>query len=791
MSKERWSCLYKDIEDLIQKVILEPETKQALLTYYKECYVKQPIINNVQYEREYLAWIYATYILERKKIENLNWDFLCYIYNVDLITILEVNRDRLLEQRELLDRAFKAVTEQNYRIGGRLCCKIICELYSHLAFDSVYEKKENILHIRKYKKLLIKELRPKAETPELNYVINHFNEGSHYSEIFQVETIGQNNERIKVNINVYTSNKFIQRVLKLWLSLFLYSELQIRDLRIFIFYFMESLGHSKELRGKITFNQETFLTQYKFYTRLAFNYYTKYSWKLRFIELLVKFYRQLIYNFENEPDTVDLSPVFKQAIMSKNFYRYFKKGYEFVYYNPLETPPKSDKVCILPNTYTLQNTYNGNNLWISMNLTDIPLEFKQDIKSYVWNSNTGIRTSVKSLVQIKKFLKVKKSYENISCIEIKDEKIFTSDFLWEYRNQLEMEIANSATLKNNLKAIRKYLNFHKNKYKVTTSDMKILSLKGLETFKGGKPLTKNDSKLIYRQFQEAEKAHKNGELYTIVFEIFMLSNLRIGEIVNLKRDCVVKREKDGKGEIYYLSKNSNQEGIYQTLSPTVMDLIQKAINITTPIVYPNHLISNYIFIESYQSDRIKHNKRINFSWYFKKIISSIHSQLEVKNYVPYNIRHTFIDNIYKEGIKEDLSINEIALLTGNSYKTANQYYRKRHDIELYVEAMSKVIFSDVDIHGNILVGEKKANQNIVKNNLGNCRKDSCVFEIGECLLCKHFVTFTNRIPAFENLIEHYNIEIENTNNQLEIKELNVQKKLLSRYLVEMYKIQLS
>lgn len=782
--------MYQDIEHLIQNLILDTETKQVLLTYYKECYIKQPIINNVQYEREYLAWIYAACLLKHKQVEDLDWNFLCFMYNVDFITILQVNQSNLRKQRELLERAFKAVTDQNYRIGGKLCRKIICELYSHLAFNLEYEDKKNIIDMRRYKELLIRELRSKAETPELNYVINHFNEESHYSEIFQVETIGHNNEKVKVNINAYTSNKFIQRALKPWLSLFSYSELQMRDVRIFIFHFAKSLGHSEEVIGKFTFNQDTLLTQYKFYTELTSDYYKKCNWKLRLTELLVRFYRELAYSFEDDPETIYLTSVFKQAIMSKNFYRYFNEGYKFVYYNPLESPPKSDKVCILPNSYTLKNTYNANNRWIGVDLTDAPLEFKDDIKSYIWKSSTSINNNVKTLLDIKKFLRAKKLYDKISYIDAKAEKYFASDFLWEYRSLLEMETDNSATLKNKLKAIRKYLNFHNSEYKVTTSDMRILSLKGLDIFKGGQPLTKNDSRLIYQEFQRAEKNHQNGELYTIAFEIFMLSNLRIGEIVNLKRDCIVKKEEDGRGEIYYLSKNSNQEGIYQTLSPTLMNLIQKAIDITTSIVYPNHLISNYIFIESYQSDRIKHNKRINFSWYFKKVISNISSQLEIKDYVPYNIRHTFIDNIYKEGIKEDLSINEIALLTGNSYKTANQYYRKHHDIELYVEAMSKVIFSDVDLHGNILTCQEKVNQNIVKNNLGNCRKDSCVFEIGECLLCKHFVTFTNRIPAFESLIEQYNKKVENTDNQLEIKELNVQKKLLSKYLAEMYKIQL-
>ncbi|XKK24360.1 hypothetical protein HFP65_23705 [Bacillus sp. CB62A.1] len=61
----------------------------------------------------------------------------------------------------------------------------------------------------------------------------------------------------------------------------------------------------------------------------------------------------------------------------------------------------------------------------------------------------------------------------------------------------------------------------------------------------------------------------------------------------------------------------------------------------------------------------------------------------------------------------------MAAITGNSYKTANQYYRMFNEIDLYVEAMAQVTITDVDIHGNILKDDNKILNNNVKGILGN------------------------------------------------------------------------
>ena len=796
MKSQKWESLQEEIKFEIITNIKYVETREAFLDYYVNSYVF-PIINDRNtYEREYLGWKYLISVFNNKSIEDMNWNFICEIYNFDLLNTLYHCESLNANQDSLINKAYKEKKKRKNVLGAKKFYKVICEFFKYLAYSPLYCDKVNGLEIKKYLHLLteIKKSKVKRSIPlYAQEVLSNYPPGCHYNHLIPIKHANEkDDEETQTNFHVRTDNKFVKDILYSYLLTFNSDQLYRRHLRVFMYYFNESLGDANG-KERWRFDENLFTKQYQYFKDLQDPLYGKLIVNSELKELLVQFYRYLVYSNKKLSDFVLLPTSFKEAILSKNFYRYFEQGYNFVYYNPLEDLPACNKFCIIPNNYSFNSAHNSNQSWIGVDLEDVSLKFQEDIKEFIWNSNSNIKTNTQYLYKIKQFLK---SWEDFNKTMFPFEryegnKIFSSEFLWEYRSQEELESNTSTSLKGVLKGIRKFLIFYKERYKVTDSDLKILNLKGLEVKTGGQPLTPNDSNKIYKEFENLSNIRKNGELYTIVFEIFILTNLRIGQILNLRRECIVNEYSDGTGDISYVSKNSNKEYVTQRISSNIINLIKKAIRITQPVVQPNRIISNYIFIEEYQSSRIKHNKRINFSKCFSDIIEKLKPTLEVKEgYHPYNVRHTFIDNAYKEGIKKNLSISEIALITGNSYKTANHYYRKHNDIDLYVEAMAKVTFSDVDIKGNILLEETEQIQNLVKGNLGQCESSTCIFEIGECLLCKHFVTFVNRIPNFENLIQKYNSDIENTNNYLEIEELNIQKKLLGKYLSEMYKIKL-
>lgn len=779
--------------------------RKILLDYLAHKFILKEIKNEYENQKVTIAWVLMIINWKGRKVEEVNWSTLCHMHNVNLINCLRYDYKEtfsISEVDDIVKRTLKTFKNKNTLIGAIHFYSLLHEFYRWLSQDKQFIKYSNIQSISKYENLLInissiniqRMLSSDEEKVISRNILSDFPDGSSYKDLFQVEHISNNQKKYLYNFNANTDDRSIHNLLNMFLNTFKKSDyLNNKFQRIFVYYFVESL-YGDVVKGHNDFSKDIFITQYSYYKTLGRTLYKKglVSDERIFKEILVQFYRYLLNSFEGIEAQELFDRKFIQSIFSKNFYKYYENGYEFIYHNRFEPIPKSDKFCILPSSQSLLNAYNKNHMWRGVDITDVPLKYKEKVKGFIWFSEGNIMRNIQYIHALIEFLNLKKKYDynyrNILEFQEGDSKEFSEDFLWEYRLGLDFQSNYSGeTIKGILKMIRRFLKLYADEYGVTSNDLEVLNLKGLASFKGGIPLTDSDSKVIYIEFERLELINCNGRLYTIVFELLMLTNLRFGEILNLKRDCIIEVNlKEGSGKLMYLSKKSNSEYITQNVSLAIIQLIKEAIELMGKYVVTNELMSSFIFIEPYQTPHIKFSKRINFSWYLKKIIKNVHSQLENKSYTPYNIRHTFINNVYKEGVKQNLSIPEMALISGNSYKSANLYYRKYGEIESYIETMAQVTISDVDINGNILPDAQKEYRKIVKNNLGNCKSSQCNFEIGECLLCTHFVTFPNRIPAFEQAICHYNEIIEKSTNHLEIQELSSQKKLLGKYLAEMY-----
>lgn len=128
-------------------------------------------------------------------------------------------------------------------------------------------------------------------------------------------------------------------------------------------------------------------------------------------------------------------------------------------------------------------------------------------------------------------------------------------------------------------------------------------------------------------------------------------------------------------------------------------------------------------------------------------------QLDGK-YRPYDLRSTFINNIYTEGINDKIPTSVIVQMSGNSIHTAKKYYRKATEVQTYAEIFAGVTVSSVDVYGNILEEKDVEDLNPVEDGLGGCNQRGCVIEEEqyECLICPHFATTANRIPLFKKHI---------------------------------------
>lgn len=542
-------------------------------------------------------------------------------------------------------------------------------------------------------------------------------------------------------------------------------------------------GFKESIRTEKVFSEELFNIQYKFFKVLGENLSNEGIVKSadRIKNVIVSFYRFISV----ERMEFKFSKIFIEAINSKTFYKFYENGYKFAFYNSFESVPKEDKICIIPNEETLVNADSKNIQRKGIDFTLCTERYREDLKRFIWN-NWISNSTFNHYLKLVEFLNLSDylQYSDNVIILNKGNKEFGDDFLWSYKIKVKDEVENSGQRKSIFKLIRKYLKYYQTKYNVSKTDLDIFSLSKLDNYDGGEEITENDRKLIYKMFKEKELQEKYFKIYTIVFEIFITTKFRLGEILNFRRDNVIKYY-DGSYGIRYISKTSNQEFIEEKISIETANLLLEAINISKEVAEKDLFNGIYIFVEGYRGNNNWKCKRIEFQMVFRNIIKSLNGKLEKDNYKPNNIRNTFINNVYKEGKNQGLTIPEMALIAGNSYKTANKHYREQNELLDYLEATNGICIADVNINGTITKEKNNNTRNIVKEGLGSCKSDNCSFQLGECLICNNFITFTNRESKFKDEIEKLNIIIMQTDNEYEIEELQAYKKLLLRYIYEM------
>ncbi|KZL89422.1 tyrosine-type recombinase/integrase [Clostridium magnum] len=783
---------YKKIVRVTKLIVNDCQLNAALLEFIDTEFLANEFMELRSIDRR-VGWIFLIINLKNKSINDLDWGLICNLHNVNL-------NEEFYRDVEGLGIVKENINSCYYSIGGRTGWESLYDLlnrfYLYLVYNIKYNNSNNIMQIKDYQHLLIETRN--SYTPRLNgdkkyneiykTILNNFPLNSKKEHITQVEYKTINGTK-KINFNTNTVNKFIKSLLIEFLSTFTKADdITRKDLRILLYYFVESMH--KEIPQKYEeFNENIFKIQYRFYKNLGkeLKEYQVLCSDRRLKELLVAFYRYLTRMVKEKYGLDIFTLRFIQVINLKSFYKFYENGFQFVYHNKLEVPPIGYKFCILPSIQTLNNSNSDNDKLMTVNLELINGRYKEDVKEFIWYADGYTRNLVGYLYKLEEFLEMKVTYDELNNNVVKifsnSREEFEDDFILEYRSQIELDCTTNGHLKGTLKIIRKFLKYYKKKYNVCKRVLDILNLKGLGKFEGGKPIKDKDCISIYEEFEKLEGQIYNGRLYTIVFEIFLCSNLRIGEILNLKYDCL---DRDT-STIKYFSKIGKGKLVKKKINKQIIILLEEAIDLTKPHAKGNDLVSKYIFTEPYCAIH-KTNKRIDFYDYFKSIVENIKEKLEIKDYTPYNIRHTFINNVFNEGIKNGLSLLKMAAITGNSYKTCRIHYLDRNAVELYVETLAKVTITDVDILGNILIHDENKYSKVVKGELGKCNKEHCVFDMAECFLCNHFFTFINRIPAFEKRILSINTEIENSSNQIQIEELITEKKLVAKYLSEMIKL---
>lgn len=739
-----------------------------------------------------VAWYILSYNLRSIRIIDISWNLACNLYNTEYYSVL-CNIEKVFSEKseKTVLNSMKRSIESRKSFEGYYDYKdSIIRFYNYL-FSKMSLKYANIDDIKYYKELLINEYSVKFSDVNIDFkfselhkkVLNNMPINSDYRCFIQKEyLLTKNNVLTKINFDCRTKNKFIKELINGFINE-VYKTNKAphnRDLKIFTYYFMDSIGHFK-LNNYLDINFKLLRRQFKYFNNLSLSG-TEVDAKLikEYITLfIIQFYRYILSN--NETAFTKLETY---ATKCKLIRKVLEEDYEVILLNPNENIPEMNKFCVIQNEYTMFNASKSNKNFF-VDLSGIDSITQRDIKEYVWYSRNIVEHRFDSIHIILSFLEFKDEYYRFYYKEKRYENKYRYkvdvNVLYLYMEKINEEYSKNNTKKYVISQLRRFLKFYKDKYDMKENYFEILSLKGLNDYDGGTPITEHDLKIIYGAIKNEEEDNPKVSIYKIVFELSLLTNLRIGEIICLERDCIVNNN-----VLRYLSKTSQKNYKEQPVNEEIIMLINKAIELTKNLV-DDSFMSKYIFIEKSYTNFSERIKKIEFYIFFKKIISKVSNELENTNYTPYNLRHTFIDTVYKEGVKNNLPLSKIALIAGNSFSTAKKHYRKWNDYEMYVETLSKVKITDTSIIGEIFSKETDLN-NPVRDNLGSCKEKECTFDFGECLICKHFITFTNRIDVFENRIKKINKYLEECNDVNERGVLIYEKKLLSKYLLEMLKI---
>lgn len=713
-------------------------------------------------------------LLKKYNLKDLNWETLCLLQNIEVDKELVKRKNmypkNLISIVNSMIKSYEKMTRWNGFTFYRLIILLI--------YNEIYiENNNEIRHFLKCNtRINLKDIRDFGRDSILvREIQNDFPCSSIMNQMITVKYSRHDKEYGLgyININCNTTNKFLKKLYLKFYKFYNFNGSNNRDLRIFYYFFSKIVEHDK-INSYMDFNFDILKRAYKEIKGIIKYEKIKESLKSELIAL----YRFLINLSENNNIILGLDNIEKEAIMSDSICKILNEEYRVYYYNPNENIPKEDKICIMPNEYTISNSNNSNYKAIFISFTDVSKNFYSIFKLYIWNNYGNIIEKKKNMSFLKKFFSFIDQYSNENKQNINLESIYL------FRKILEDNYQNKMTLKGYLKALRSFLNFYKKYNDIDEKIFDVLTLKGLEKSYGGNIITNNDLKLIYKEFLRLEKENRYGRLYTLVFEIFIYSNFRLGEITNLNIDCIY--EENNKYYVEYFPKIGGKERVRVIVDKKVIRALNEAINFSDNY-RKNDLLSHYIFIEEYlrKSGGIK---RIDFPKYLKNIVQNIEASLEKKYYISRNIRHTYMNKVCEEANKKNLSFLDIEAITNDSLKTIRKYYQRRDRIELMAEVMAGVTISDVNINGKILNSEERyGDRKIVKNRLGICKEKKCNFDIAECLICNNFVTFVNRKNVFLNEINRCNLEIENTENEFIRKEKICEKKLLAKYLAEIIK----
>ena len=613
---------------------------------------------------------------------------------------------------------------------------------------------------------------------------------------------GKNEQMLSTIVNLNDNNSFVKEILTDYLKTIEPFKSSYLIYRQFVYYFSSSLN--KEVTALRDFDFDLFKHQYRFYGRIS--RISKSNQRLTFLKILINFYAYLFDVWYHETGSYYLfqgSLIDKTILTSLNFSFAYENGYTLVEIPGLVQERERDRIAVIK--YDSQAHNRSTNLSYYDFRSIHSNVYREDVKKYFWgNNNLNTSTFSGRFKHIVDFLNLKTEFDSIvsNQVEINDDEVIEiqAPFVYHYISYVRDAYEDRGTIRHVFKAVRGFLVFHKKRYKISKVLFDSLN-EEIKSYDGGLVMDEEDLHLIFNRFKEKKSDSIRSELFYIIFILCVTTKLRLGEVLNLKIDYKVKQMSDSEVvTIKYYKKTSKSELVKTELPLAKAMLLDRAIELTQE--YRNKANKNLggnIFIfesKTYRGRILKATAQ--FQNYFSEIVEELKDQLKAP-YTPYNLRSTFIDNIYTKGIEQNLSLMMLEEMTGNSSSVAIRHYVRKKDLLDYAEMFSGVQLSSMEINGQIAEDEFVVNEHYpVDDDLGGCLSNSCEEEMEneevkedkmyKCLLCKKFVTSISRIPAFEKKINQLKIRRDNSSNKYEQKLLNEELELYGVYYAKLIQL---
>ena len=430
--KEKYTQISSEISELINENIEDEDLKSVLIDFlYKR--ISDIDISWIDTDSSrYLLYVDA-YALTQvvssmtliNKINDLNWDFFCYIFNNQELC-LELGTNLTDKPTyTFISNILKYIKNTSGNTAFNRFYYYLYTFYRYVYDLNKYNNLDNIKEIGNYYNIFVADiinslasLRVITESNKdflKKYIYSVYPIGSRYDDIILWSipmTAKRMTQGLERTFNLVNSNDFIKAVFDAFINDFNRIEDYIKPLKLFIHLFNESCN-SKIPCSLIEFDDDLFEIQFNYFNNLAPIYADDIkSKKLNLTKILLYFYR-FVVNLSIKSDApIGVSKQLQNAFQEKNFISYYKQGYKFMYHNKLEDYPPYDKVCLLPSIQSMNNAHTANSRALYYDTSEFNDKYKEDIKNFIWNNDGYLPSIISGLSIIKYFLKAKEVFDS-------------------------------------------------------------------------------------------------------------------------------------------------------------------------------------------------------------------------------------------------------------------------------------------------------------------------------------------------------------------------------------------